>query len=144
MTWRWSRAGNSFRKATGGVAAVEFALIIPLISGLVIGIIQYGGMIFAYQQMHNGVASGALYIMRGGSDPTTIQTLAMSAWPNQPSDASVTSARSCTCAGGAASCSSLCPDGSYPLSFTTITASGTYTGLFGTNAMSASQVVRTQ
>jgi hypothetical protein len=82
--------------------------------------------------------------MRGGTDAAAIHDVAYGAWPNKPSDATVTVNQACTCAGGSASCSTICPDNSYPKAFTTITGSGTYVGPFGSSAITASEVVRTQ
>ena len=131
-------------RTSSGAAAVEFAIVLPLLAAFVVGIIQYGGMIIAYDQMHDAVESGATYVMRGGSDATAIHGVAVAAWPNPPSDASVTVSQVCQCAGVTGACSALCADGSYPQSFTTVSASGTYAGLWGSNSMSTSQVVRTQ
>ena len=128
----------------GGAAAVEFAIAMPFLAAMLIGIVQYGGMIIANQQMHDGVANAAVYVMRGGSDATTIQSMATTAWPNKPADASVTVTQVCSCAGVGQACNALCADGSYPQSFTTISASGTYAGVWGNQSMSTSQVVRTQ
>ena len=127
-----------------GAAAVEFAIVLPVLAAFVIGVIQYGGMIIAYDQMHDAVASGAVYVMRGGSASSTIKSVTVNSWPNPPSDASVSINQACLCSGVTSACSSLCGDGSYPQTFTTISASGTYTGLWGSKAMSTSQVVRTQ
>jgi len=82
--------------------------------------------------------------MRGGSDTATVKNVATGGWPNAPADANIDAAQSCTCAGGSASCTTLCSDQSYPLRFITITATGTYHGPFMDEAMSATQVVRTQ
>jgi hypothetical protein len=101
-------------------------------------------MIIANQQMHDGVASAAVYVMRGGSDASTIQSVGLGAWPNKPSNAAISVAQGCSCADVASVCTSLCADGSYPQAFTTITATGTYTGVYGSQSMSTSQVVRTQ
>ncbi|HEY3889986.1 MAG TPA: TadE/TadG family type IV pilus assembly protein [Caulobacteraceae bacterium] len=138
------RALRRFRTDRGGTAAVEFAILIPMLMVMVIGVIQYGGLILGHQQMHNGIASGAVYVMRGGSDTTAIHDIALGAWPNKPSDASISVVQSCTCAGAASGCSALCSDQSYPLAFTTITGSGTYTGLFASQSMTATQVIRTR
>jgi Flp pilus assembly protein TadG len=133
-----------FRAATDGAALVEFAIVVPILSAFVIGIVQYGGMIVAFQQMHDGVANAAVYVMRGGSDSTTIQGVATAAWRNKPADASVSVTQACSCAGVGQACNVLCADGSYPQAFTTISATGTYTGVWGNQSMSTSQVVRTQ
>jgi len=132
------------RSSHDGVAAVEFAIIIPVLVTLILGVVQYGGMVIANQQLHNGVASGAMYVMRGGSDATATQAVALSAWPNKPTDAKIQVSTYCTCAGVTSVCTSLCADNSYPQAFTSISGSGTYAGLFGTRAMSATQLVRTQ
>jgi Flp pilus assembly protein TadG len=144
MMRRLRTALARFRSRTDGAAAVEFALVLPALATLLVGVIQYGGMVVAYQQMHDGVTAGAVYVMRGGSDSSATRSVALQAWPNQPSDAAVTVTQACTCAGAAATCGGLCPDGSYPLSYTTIAATGTYVGMMGNKAMSTSQVIRTQ
>ena len=133
-----------FLAAARGAAAVEFAIILPVLAAMVIGIAQYGGMVIAYQQMHDGVEAGAVYVMRGGSDMTAAKDISLGAWPNKPGDASVTATHTCSCAGVSNSCTSLCPDNSYPQAFTTIAASGTYSGLYGSQSMSTTHVVRTQ
>ena len=130
--------------ARGGAAAVEFAIVIPILAAMVMGVGQYGGEVIAYQHVHNGVMSGAQYVMRGGSDATAIHDITYQTWPNKPQDAAVVVSEACTCAGAAAGCSGLCPDSSYPQSATTITATGTYIGPFGNQAMTATQVIRTQ
>jgi hypothetical protein len=137
---RWTRLLN----ATGGAALVEFAIIVPLLSAFVLGIIQYGGMLIAFDRMHAAVASGAVYVMRGGTSATAIHDVTVSAWPNSPSDGSVSVSQRCVCLGVTSVCSTLCSDGSYPQSFTNISATGTYAGLWGSQSMSSSQIVRTQ
>ncbi len=134
----------AFLPATGGAAAVEFAIILPVLAAMVVGIAQYGGQVIAYQQMHDGVEAGAVYVMRGGSDMTAAKDIALGAWPNPPSDAAVTTNHFCTCAGVTSSCTALCSDNSYPQAYTTISASGTYSGLYMSQSMSTSTTVRTQ
>jgi Flp pilus assembly protein TadG len=130
--------------ARQGAAAVEFAFIAPVLSVLAIGVIQYGGAVIANQQLHNGLAAGGVYIMRGGTDAAAAQAVAYGAWPNKPSDAAVTATKACTCAGAGADCNSLCPDQSYPQAYWTFAGTGTYQGPFGNSALSATQVVRTR
>jgi len=132
------------RAAESGAALVEFAIVVPILSAFVIGIVQYGGMVIAFNQMHDSVSSGAVYVMRGGSDSTAIHDVAVAAWPNPPGDASVNVSQVCSCAGVTGACNVLCADGTYPQRFTTIAAAGTYSGLWGSQSMSSTQVVRTQ
>jgi Flp pilus assembly protein TadG len=133
-----------FFARTDGAAAVELAFLTPLFVVLVTGIIQYGGMVIAFQRMHNGVAAGALYVMRGGTDATSIHDIAVGGWPNAPADAAVTVTQSCLCAGVTSSCSAVCAGNVYPQAQTVIAASGTYTGMFGNKSMTTSQLIRTQ
>lgn len=137
------RVGGLVR-ARQGAAAVEFAIVVPFLAAMLIGVVQYGGMIIANQQMHDGVSAAAVYVMRGGSDATNIKSIAKSTWPHAPSDASVSVSQGCSCAGTTQSCTLLCADGSYPQAFTSISATGTYTGVWGSQSMSTTQVVRTQ
>jgi hypothetical protein len=83
--------------------------------------------------------------MRGGANTTAAHDLTVAAWHNKPADAAVTVTQVCTCQGVGASCGVVCAaDSSYPQKYTTISASGTYTGLWDTRAMSGVQVIRTQ
>ncbi len=144
MTHQPFRALKRIRTDRRGTAAIEFAILLPMLVAMVVGVIQYGGQVVANQQMHNGIASGAMYIMRGGTDTTAIHDIAIGAWPNRPADASISVTQACTCAGVTATCTVLCADQSYPLAFTTLSGSGTYTGPFATQSLSATQVVRTR
>ena len=124
---------------------MEFAFVLPFLAAILVGVVQYSGMTIAFERMHDAVSSGAVYVMRGGSAATTIHDITVNAWSDPPSDASVTVTQACTCSGPVTTtCSTLCAKSSYPQSYTTISAAGTYTGLWGSKAMSTSQVVRTQ
>lgn len=100
--------------ARDGGATIELAIIAPVLATLVIGIGELAGMIISYQRMHDGVSSGAVYLMRGGSTSSAIHDVAMAAWPNKPGDAAVTVSQSCQCAGVAGSCSSVAPTAPIP------------------------------
>lgn len=144
MTFRLDTLLRHFGSAKGGAAIVEFALVAPFLIAMAVGVIQYGGMLIAYQQLHNGIDSGAVYVMRGGTGASTIHDVALSAWTNPPSDANISVNQSCTCPSGTSICTSLCSDGSYPQAYTTISGSGTYTGPYATKSMVTSQTIRTR
>jgi Flp pilus assembly protein TadG len=133
-----------FAAADKGAAMVEFALVAPFLAALIVGVAQYGGMLIAYQKMHNGVESGAVYVMRGGSGVSTIHDVALNAWTTAPADATISVNQACSCSSVVSACTSLCADGSYPQAYTTIGGSATYAGPFSNQAMSTSQTVRTQ
>jgi Flp pilus assembly protein TadG len=127
-----------------GAAAVEFGIIAPVLAVVLAGVIQYGGMLFAYDRMHDAVSAGAVYVMRAGRDTSAVHDITVNAWSTPPSDATVTVSQTCTCAGVSASCTNICADNSYPIKSTIIDASGTYVGIWSTQTMQASQTVRTQ
>jgi Flp pilus assembly protein TadG len=56
-----TRCRLPLRKDTKGVSAVEFALILPLLVLLIVGIAQMGILYFAHAGLRNLVAEGARY-----------------------------------------------------------------------------------
>jgi len=55
------RPGSSLRRDTKGVGAMEFALILPLLILLIVGIAQMGIMYFAHAGLRSLVAEGARF-----------------------------------------------------------------------------------
>lgn len=134
-----------FLRNEKGVAAVEFALVAPVLVLLMVGIGTYGTRIIAYNKMRQAVSTGAEYVMTVSDDTTEVKNLVLSSWDDKPGDASVTVAQACTCAGVTNDCSTSCADGSYPLRYVTINATGTWNDLGGaTKTLTASQQVRTR
>jgi len=125
-----------------GVAAVEFAFIAPILVLVIAGINDGAQLILKQNNMHSGVSAAAEYIMRGGSDMPTAQTIGLSAWPSHSSSASVTTNKMCYCGSTGGSCSSLCADQSVPTAYITVSASDTYAGWYTTTQISTSQKVR--
>jgi Flp pilus assembly protein TadG len=125
-----------------GIAAVEFALVSPLLVLLIVGINDGAQLISKQNNMHSGVSAAAEYVMRGGSDLSTAQTIGMSAWPSHSDGASVTANKLCYCNGVAGDCSTLCTDQTVPKAFITVAARDSYTGLFATTQIATDQKVR--
>jgi len=132
----------AFLRDRRGVAAVEFAFIAPILVLVVAGINDGAQLILKQNNMHSGVSAAAEYIMRGGSDMPTAQTIGLSAWPSHSSSASVTTNKMCYCGSTGGSCSSLCADQSVPTAYITVSASDTYAGWYTTTQISTSQKVR--
>jgi Flp pilus assembly protein TadG len=141
---RGPRRLGAFFNHTGGAAAVEMALLSPVLALLLVGIANYAPELDQAHRMRDAVQSGATYVMTGGADPTAIQTVATSAWSGYTGGDTVTVSQWCSCAGIAGSCSALCADSSVPQAYTTIQASMTYAGPLGNQPLSASQTVRTR
>lgn len=99
---------RAFGRHRGGASAIEFAIVTPILAGLVISGFDAWQMINRKQDMHAAVNAGAHYYMGGGSDDPTAQTISLNGWPNRPSDGQVSISRACSCAGAGADCSTLC------------------------------------
>ena len=125
-----------------GVAAIEFALILPIMVALVLAGIEGWSRINQVSQMRSAISSGARYYESGGSDDTAAATLAMAAWNHPPGDAVVTTARTCTCAGAGAACNSQCANNTLPNVYVTFTATGTFTGIMHTALLTQNGGVR--
>jgi Flp pilus assembly protein TadG len=65
--------GHDARRRRGGTAAVEFALVVPLLLLLVLGMCQFGITLNQYLTLTNAVRSGArqLSMSRGDATPWT-------------------------------------------------------------------------
>jgi Flp pilus assembly protein TadG len=125
-----------------GLAAMEFALIAPvLITVLVLGV---DGWLQGTQtsQVHTAIHTGSRYYETGGNDDTVAQTVAMSAWSGKPANAALNVVRACTCGATPIACNTLCAGSNPPSAFITMTATATYTGLVHSHAISQTDVVR--
>jgi Flp pilus assembly protein TadG len=61
-----------FRQTNGG-AAIEFGIIFPIFPILIVGIVDYGSVIFQIMAVSNAAQVGANYALLNGYQPTTIQ-----------------------------------------------------------------------
>lgn len=125
-----------------GVAAVEFALILPILAALLLMGVQGWIQINQASQMRSGLQAGARYYQTGGTDDATAAALALQSWTNHPDNSTVNASRSCSCGGAGASCSSQCADSSLPNVYVTLTASANYSNLMGAQPLSQSSAVR--
>jgi Flp pilus assembly protein TadG len=99
---------SAFARHAGGGSAVEFAIVTPILAGLLIAGTDAWQLINRKQDMHAAINAGAHYYMGGGTDDPSAQAISLSGWPNRPGDGQVSISRACTCAGGASGCSTLC------------------------------------
>lgn len=106
-----------------GTAAIEFALVVPVLAAMVLGISQVTDILVGSSHMETAVRAGIQYALNGGSDMTVAQNAGMQAWANPPANATLVASEYCTCAGGSASCTQTCSDGSVPYQYASITAS---------------------
>lgn len=125
---------HRFWKDDSGVAMVEYALLVPILSVLMIGIVDFGMFINEKMELDDLARSSVQYVLQGG-DYNSIQSevIAHSDIYNKvdPQELTVTvtpPSQSCECSGGTTiACSSgTCPSGDYKRGFVTVTITATY------------------
>ena len=136
-----------FLRNQDGSAAVEFGLVAPILTAVLVGVGTFGGTILAYNKMRQAVSSGAEYAMAIGTEDTAaIKQVVEAAWSNKPDGSTVTVVQACYCGTQVATahdCSTICDDGDYPLKVTTIHAAMTYADIGGeSHAISSEQKIR--
>ncbi|MER9200896.1 pilus assembly protein [Mesorhizobium sp. M0145] len=80
-----------------GIAAVEFALVLPILCLVLLGIIDGWSFVSSALSMRAGVKTAANLVMQGAADDAATQTVALSSWENHPDDAQVTLSRKYMC-----------------------------------------------
>ena len=124
---------RKFFRDEGGVGAIEFAIIAPMLAIVLLGIMS--GWAY-YQQngyMRDGLEVAGKYFLQGGTSQTTAASIATAAWSGKPADGTVAVTKTCICAGAAASCSGVCADGNVPETHWTIEASSVFNDPFFVN-----------
>lgn len=105
-----------FYKNDSGVSAIEFALIVPLLSVVFLGIISTWSYMRQDSNMRDAVEATAKYYIMGGTSDTQATTIAQSAWVSKPDGGTITVSRVCSCLGAVQSCAigGVCSDNSVP------------------------------
>jgi Flp pilus assembly pilin Flp len=107
-----------------GAAAVELALIAPVIAGVALVSLQVWDDGSTVQDARAALDAGVEYYLSGGLDDTAARSVAFDAWRNRPTGATVTSARNYQCGDTATSEGAVCSGGRTPATYVTLTASG--------------------
>jgi Flp pilus assembly protein TadG len=153
---------RSHRRA---VAAVEFALVAPVLALVLVGAIDYGFREWSRSCLANAVAQGAYYAFLSGPNVsgTTVQTLVQNASPLTGVTVTVNppTAAACYCPSGSpaalgpqvTSCTTACTDGTTPGTYLKISATYTqtpwipipfYSGLNNQSTITETATVRLQ
>lgn len=130
-----------FAASESGAAAVEAAFVLPIMIGLVIFGADGWLHVRHAQNTSTALHAGARYYQEGGADDAAARTLALSAWPGRPQDASVTVARSCACGTTPVSCSTICGSDP-PQTFVTLSAQSTFRGLHDESLVRQQEMIR--
>ncbi|HTI66064.1 MAG TPA: hypothetical protein VL460_00805 [Caulobacteraceae bacterium] len=133
---------TSFGRDRAGVAAVELALIAPVIAAMALVSYEVWQVAARTEDMRTALQTGAQYYMNGGTSDTAAQALAISSWENAPPDAAVGVSRACVCGQAAQVCTLLCSDGAPPASIITLSATATRPQAMFSKTISTQRVVR--
>jgi Flp pilus assembly protein TadG len=114
---------------TSGAAAVEFGIVVPLLTLMVIAISDIGLGVYRKMQVEDAAQAGAEWVIRNGFDSTGISN-AVSKATNASIIASPAPTQFCGCATGssvsAVACGTPCPDGTLAGTYATVSAQLTY------------------
>ena len=125
----WRFAGNK-KDAIGGIAAIEFAIMTPLLIVLMICVVDAGMGFYRKMQVQNAAQAGAQYAVIKDFTPAAISNAVLAATSFSAINASPQPTQYCGCpeATGVttATCNSTCGDGSRAGTYVTVSAQGTY------------------
>lgn len=131
-----------FWRDQGGGAAIEMAIVTPVIAGLALVSAEVWMMSMDKQKAATALEAASDYYMSGGLSDEEAVDVAMAAWSDAPQDGEVSPVRSGRCGIEAADISELCADGSTAAIYVTLTAHGTSQGLFEPRGVEAERTVR--
>ncbi|WFP74936.1 TadE/TadG family type IV pilus assembly protein [Mesorhizobium sp. WSM4906] len=137
-----------FRKNRSGAAAVEFALVLPVLCAALFGVADGWSYTTSSMAMRAGVKTAANLLLAGASDDTAVQAAALASWEKKPDDAAVAVTRTYKCGTTVVTSTTICAGPKVPSVFVQIAASGTWVppftfGPFPKNtALDHQQVIR--
>ena len=113
-----------------GVAAIELAIVCPLLAVLMVCTADLGMGIYRNMQVQNAAQAGAAYAMLHGFTSSAISTAVASATSLSEIAASPAPSQFCGCPSNAGianiACSSTCAGGSSPGTYVSVSAQATY------------------
>lgn len=114
---------------TSGAAAIEFGVVVPVLTLMVIAISDIGFGVYRKMQIEDAAQAGAEWAIRNGFDANEISNAVTSA-TNASIIASPAPAQFCGCATGSSvspvACGTTCPGGALAGTYATVSAQLTY------------------
>lgn len=115
----------------GGVSAVEFALVAPLLVFGLLAMVDVGMAIGERMELERNVRAGAQAAMSLNNNADAIRTIVLAS-ASEPEGMTAAAAQRCLCLGIIHSCTTVCPDGLAPSVFFEISAARPVSGpIFG-------------
>ena len=109
-----------------GMAAVDFAMVLPILCLVCFGIADGWSYVTSYLQMRAGVKTAANLVMAGASNDAGTQAVALSSWNNKPDDAAVVLVRSYLCGTTVVDATTICGGTKASTILVQISATGTW------------------
>lgn len=137
---------RNFRRSQKAAVAIEFALLVPVMGIMLLGLLDYAIAAFHKMELESATRSGAQYAMLDSSDTALITTTVENSTFLDTGNLTVSITEFCECIDGSSvSCADTCATGSVR-SYMQITAQYVHTPLFlpGTLNLSGESIIRTQ
>jgi len=119
-----------FRKNTRGTAAIEFGVLVPLLTLMVVSVVDVALAVYRKVQVENAAQAGVEYAIAHGFDVNAISAAVANATNSTAITANPAPAKYCGCANTSGvdsmSCGSVCPGGGVAGTYTTVSAQATY------------------
>ncbi|OHV88643.1 TadE/TadG family type IV pilus assembly protein [Mesorhizobium sp. ORS 3428] len=141
-------AAIRFAKNRSGAAAVEFALVLPVLCVALFGIVDGWSYVSSSLAMRAGVKTAANLLLAGETDDTATQAAALASWQKKPADAAVAVSRTYKCGSTVVDAATVCAGSKLPSIYVQIQASATWSppftfGVFHSNrTIGHQQVIR--
>jgi Flp pilus assembly protein TadG len=150
----WRRLLSRLVRTSSGNAAIEAALLVPVLVFMVVGIADFGMAVYRKMQVQHAAQAGAEYAIIHGFNSAAVTAAVTGATAFTGVSVTPAPAQSCGCASEtlitAAVCGTTCPAGGTAGVYVTVSSQGSYTTLlpypgFPTNlTFNASSIVRIQ
>ncbi|MEI9432253.1 TadE/TadG family type IV pilus assembly protein [Mesorhizobium sp. Cs1299R1N3] len=124
-----------------GIAAVEFALVLPILCAALLGIMDGWSYVTSSMSMRAGVKTAANMVMAGTADDSATQAAALASWEKRPDDGQVTLSRIYMCGTTVVDASTLCSGPKAPSVYVQIQASATWVPPFTFGVFSAPSAI---
>jgi Flp pilus assembly protein TadG len=138
---------QQFLRTTRGAAAVEFAMLVPVISALFIGVANFGLAVNEKMELSSAARAGAQMALISTADLSVIRQVVVDSTNLSITTADVTVTQACNCYDGTSiSCGATCGDGSDNEYYYTISVTENHTLLLipTTISLTGTATVRTQ
>ncbi|GLR85113.1 TadE/TadG family type IV pilus assembly protein [Bradyrhizobium iriomotense] len=133
---------------TRGAAAIEFGIMVPLLSLMVVSVADIGLAVYRKMQVEEAAQAGAQYAIARGFDTSGISSAVTSATNSTAITASPGPVQFCGCptSGGVSSvgCGTVCTGGAQAGTYATVSAQATYYTLINYQIVAATYTYNAQ